>query len=208
MNAHVFGRKILRLSSLEISPPQCFWLSREAYERILRRLVLRSSGRIRWLTGTVVGVQPSPKDLSILSAVTVRLPDGTMQDTPAILVAGIQNFFHLEWNNYLLICGSDCTGGSQAGVKWLRRIASEPCNVEQLRKTNPPKALHWDKLRINYDVGVRFVIFRFYVPPEARDSLPIPGGYENNVWPYTYIPIPGKEHKFFMINRIEGHRSS
>lgn len=207
MNAYVFGRQVLRLSSLE-SSPRCFWLSREAYERILRRLVLGSSRRIRWLTGTAVGVHTSPNDLSVLSAVTVRLPDGTKQDVPASLVIGDYTSFNLEDNENLPLCALDCTGATEAGVKWLRRIASERVDDEQLRELMPSNALPWEKLRITYDVHVRFIIFRFYVPPEARNSLPIPGGYEKNVWPYTYTPIPGKEHKFFMVNRIEGHRGS
>lgn len=93
------------------------------------------------------------------------------------------------------------------GLKLIRRIASEPSNSEEIQKLVFPRALSWDQLRVNYDCRQRFVCFRFHVPPEARDSLPIPGGYENNVWPYSYVPVPGKEHKFYMINRIEGHRS-
>lgn len=62
-------------------------------------------------------------------------------------------------------------------------------------------------MRVSYDCSQRFINFRFYIPPEGRNSLPIPGGYENNVWPYTYIPIPGKEQKFYIINRVEGHKS-
>lgn len=60
---------------------------------------------------------------------------------------------------------------------------------------------------MTYDCRQPFICFRFYVPPEGRDSLPIPGGYENNVWPYTYVPMPGKERKLYIINRIEGHHS-
>lgn len=87
MNAYVFGREVLRLSSLK-SAPKCFWLSREAYERLLRRLVLGSSKRIRWLTGTVTGVSASPTDLSVLSAVSVRSSDSTVEEIPASLVIG------------------------------------------------------------------------------------------------------------------------
>lgn len=81
-------------------------------------------------------------------------------------------------------------------------------NAEILQKLRPPSALDWDKLKVDYDIGLRSTCFRFHVPPEACESLPIPGGYENNIWPYSFAPIPGKESKYYLINRIEGHRSA
>lgn len=71
----------------------------------------------------------------------------------------------------------------------------------------PSGALSWDDVKIEYNTAQKYISYRFHVPPEARGRLPIPGGYENVPWIYTYMPIPGKENKLFMINRIEGHRS-
>lgn len=90
-NLHTFGRKVWRISNnnhIKRETSQCFWLSRDSYERLLRRLVLKSSNRVRWITGTVTGFDANPKDLSILSSVTLRLPDGTEQKVPSTLVIG------------------------------------------------------------------------------------------------------------------------
>lgn len=84
---------------------------------------------------------------------------------------------------------------------------SETENAKELQSVVPSSALPWDKLKVSYSCGTKAIVFGFFVPPEARSSLPIPGGYENNVWPYTYMPIPGVEHKFYIINRVEGHCS-
>ena len=88
----------------------------------------------------------------------------------------------------------------------MRRITSEAVNAEKIQKLAPPYALPWDQLRVSYDCKQRIVDFSFYIPPEGRDSLPIPGGYEHNAMPYAGMPIPGKERKCFLIIRIEGHR--
>lgn len=103
VNAYAFGRKFLRIPKNDrtnVENPQCFWLSRDAYERLLRRLVLDSSKRIRWMVGTAINVRTNPKDSSILSAVAVRLPDGTEQDVPATFVVGAARYpliFHFRF---------------------------------------------------------------------------------------------------------------
>lgn len=61
-------------------------ISREGYERVLRRLVLDSTDRIKWLTGTVTGFNVNPGDESILSSVEVRLPDGKTNLTAALVI--------------------------------------------------------------------------------------------------------------------------
>lgn len=77
--------------------PQCFWLSRDSYERILRRLVLASSDRVRWMTGTVSGLHIDPQNPSILSAVSVRSPDGSEKIVPATLVVGAISLSAIFW---------------------------------------------------------------------------------------------------------------
>ena len=72
----------------EKNPPICFWLSRDGYERVLRRLVLASSDRIRWVTGTVVGVKTDQKDPSKLSSVLIRSADNAEQEIQASMVIG------------------------------------------------------------------------------------------------------------------------
>lgn len=97
VNTYSAGRQILRVhkegDSTEI--PQCFWLSRDAYERLLRRLVLASSDRVHWMTGTVSRLQIDPKDSSLLSAITVRLLDGSEKIVPATFVIGALSYLHI-----------------------------------------------------------------------------------------------------------------
>ncbi|KAH8117861.1 hypothetical protein DFH11DRAFT_1503246 [Phellopilus nigrolimitatus] len=190
VNVHSYGKEIMKLPKDEYPDgnyPQCFFMTREMYERVLRRLVLNSSKRIRSVVGTATGVKTIPGDPTTLSSVTVRAAEGAEENVPATLVI-------------------DCTGGTQAGLKWIRRIANEPAHADALQRLVPAGALPWDDLRVEYNTKQRYIRFRFYVPPEARARLPIPGGYARNTWMYTYMPVPGVERKLYMINRIEGHR--
>ncbi|THH06443.1 hypothetical protein EW145_g4086 [Phellinidium pouzarii] len=190
VNGHAFGRPIMKIPMHEYPDgnyPECLFMTRELYERLLRRLVTQSSKRIRWVVGTATGINTVPGDPTTLSSVTIRTPEGNGEKIPAALVI-------------------DCTGGTQAGLKWLRRIAADTVNTETLQKCAPAGALSWDDVKIEYSTAQPYIVYRFYVPPEARAKLPIPGGYENNIWPYMYMPVPGVERKIFMMNRIEGHR--
>lgn len=88
LNVHLYGKKCFHSSSLG-GLPQCLgFMSREGYEHLLYRLVLAFSKRMRWMSGTVTGVINSPEDLTVLSAVTARIPDGLAQEIPASLVIG------------------------------------------------------------------------------------------------------------------------
>ncbi|KAL5526456.1 hypothetical protein ACEPAF_8179 [Sanghuangporus sanghuang] len=190
VNCHCHGRHFMALPRQEFpdgKQPKCFFMSRELYERLLRRLVLNYSDRIRIKIGTVTNLDADPADLVTISSVSVRLPDGDMEDIPATLVI-------------------DCTGGTQAGFKWLRRIATDPMNSEGLQRYTPSGAIPWDDLRLAYNTAQKYIRFRWHIPEEARGRLPIPGGYNNVPWMYTYFPVPGKEQKLFMFSRIEGHR--
>ena len=64
------------------------FISRDAYERILRRLVLSFSNRIRWVTGTATSVLVAPKNPNVLESVTVRKPDNSEEVIPTTLVIG------------------------------------------------------------------------------------------------------------------------
>lgn len=57
----------------------------------------------------------------------------------------------------------------------------------------------------------RYRTFRFTLPPEARARLPIPGGYERFIhrpWIYSYMPVPGVERKYLVVDKLDGHRST
>lgn len=201
LNVHVAGKELLRIGKRQPKAEniQCFFLSRDGYERVLRRLVLKSSGRIKWLTGTVTGFSVSPEDVSAISSVEIRGSDNKRSDVPTSLVVGWYQGVYSFNDAYAL---TDCSGTTQIGFKLLRRIASE-----RIEKRPTADTLPWNKIRTTYDCGVRYKAFRFCVPVEARDSLPIPGGYNSCTFIYTALPIPGKTNLLISMNRIEGHRS-
>ena len=62
-------------------------MSRDAYERLLRGLVRKSSKRINWISGTAIGVKTAPGDTSRLESVTIRTLDG-IEEIPGTLVVG------------------------------------------------------------------------------------------------------------------------
>lgn len=69
-----------------------FFMSREAYERMLRGLVRNFSNRIQWVTGTVTGLKAAKDarqngELRVESAL-VRLPNGEEQTISGSLVIG------------------------------------------------------------------------------------------------------------------------
>ncbi|EJD02944.1 uncharacterized protein FOMMEDRAFT_134111 [Fomitiporia mediterranea MF3/22] len=181
--AHLFDTKLMRPPrGADGSCLQNLYLSRESFERLLRRLVVRCSPRIRWMVGTAKSVDTVQGDTNTLSSVTVRLPDNSEQTIPAALVV-------------------DCTGTTQAGLKWLKRIGAETDKTEGGRL-----ALSDPDLRISYCTNQQTRTFYFPIPPEARKKLPIPGGYDNAKWLYTFTPVLGKGRKSVFVDRLEGHR--
>lgn len=65
-----------------------FFMSRDAYERILRGLVRKTSKRIGWLTATATGLKSDPGDSSRVQSVLIRTPEGLEKEIPAELVIG------------------------------------------------------------------------------------------------------------------------
>lgn len=106
--------------------------------------------------------------------------------------------------SFHLIDALDCTGRSQSGLKWLRRINQEDTGIS----TKDEEINNKNILRLDYNTKQRYQNFRFFVPPDVRSRLPIPGGYEHGgPWLYTFMPKPGKEQKYFVVDRLDGHRS-
>lgn len=59
-----------------------------------------------------------------------------------------------------------------------------------------------------YNTKRRYQDSRFFVPSDVRPRLPIPDGYEHGgPWLYTFMPKPGREQKYFVVERLDGHRS-
>ncbi|KLO08764.1 hypothetical protein SCHPADRAFT_931591 [Schizopora paradoxa] len=186
LNCYTWAGRVFRSSKHwypEGEAPQIFSCSRDAYERLLRCLVMKSSSRIRQVTGTVTGVKPFADDHSKIEKVVVSKSDsdGTkLLEIPAALVV-------------------DCTGATQAGFKWIKRLCANT-NSQEIGSDR------WNKLIDSYNIHGNWKAFDFFVPPEIRAVVSIPGGYDNYKWLYTFIPFPGCENKLFLINRIEGHR--
>lgn len=163
--------------------PEMFFCSRDGYERLLRFLVVGSSNRIRRMAGTAVGIETDDNDFEKINFVNVAPSDGGKTlDIPATLVV-------------------DCSGGTQAGFKWLKKLHSSMTAQD----TESTKLLIWDNLVNSYDIHARWRVYDIHVPKALRSTLPIPGGYDNCKWLYSFIPFPGRETKNFVIHRLEGH---
>ena len=68
--------------------PQTTFITRESYERALRDAVLKAAPRIRWLSGTVTGLNASPNDFESVKSVNVRTADKSEKEISAALVIG------------------------------------------------------------------------------------------------------------------------
>ena len=65
-----------------------FVISRESYERALRGCVLKSSSRIKWITGTATGISVPQDDPDRIESVSIRIRPGEELTVPAALVIG------------------------------------------------------------------------------------------------------------------------
>lgn len=99
LNLHAFGGHIMKVPT-SFYPnggvTDGFFMSREAYERMLRGLVRNFSNRIQWVTGTVTGLKAAKDarqngELRVESAL-VRLPNGEEQTISGSLVIGEFSF--------------------------------------------------------------------------------------------------------------------
>ena len=66
-----------------------FVISRESYERALRGCVLKSSSRIKWITGTATGISVLQNNPDRIESVTIRIRPGEELTVPAALVIGL-----------------------------------------------------------------------------------------------------------------------
>lgn len=71
------------------------FMSRENYERLLRRLVRESSRRIRWLIGTATGLKTA-ENSSVIKSVLVRVRSGQEEEIDASLVIGERDAIELS----------------------------------------------------------------------------------------------------------------
>ena len=95
----------------------------------------------------------------------------------------------------------DCSGSSQVGFKWLKRLylTSNP---------SPRSSQAFDDIKLEYKTMQRYLVYKIFVPPTIRYLLPIPGGYDRAGSIRACIPKPGVERCAYAVNRLEGHRSA
>lgn len=94
LNCYTWAGRVFRSSKHwypDGDAPQIFACSRDAYERLLRSLVLNSSRRIRQVTGTVTGVKAFADDHTKIEKAVVSKSDSDgvkLLEIPAALVVG------------------------------------------------------------------------------------------------------------------------
>ena len=65
------------------------YATRDTFERVLRRLMHKPGGRIRWISGTVTGLQKSEVvGENRVKSVSIRMESNEEQVIPASLVVG------------------------------------------------------------------------------------------------------------------------
>lgn len=86
---------------------------------------------------------------------------------------------------------ADCSGDSQAGLKWLKKAGFD---IPQ-------------DFRHEYDQKLYYVTITFTVPEETRAVLSIPGGYENAGWIYTFVPDYNVSNAGFVLGKMDNDTS-
>lgn len=150
VNAHAYGKHIVNLPREEFSDgriPKAFFMTREIYERLLRRLVLGRSKRIRWKVATATGACLAPDDCKTISSVRIRTPDGAESDVPATLIIGMSRFVrYRSSSDEVSQIALERRRPVSDGYSGLRKIPSapRPCN-----ETHRHRPVHGITLSLN-----------------------------------------------------------
>lgn len=138
--------------------PDTVVMRRSKAQRVLHRLLVQhpTATNITLLGATVRGFQASA-DMASIQSVSVRTLDGTqLALNDVALVVG--KFVCIAVHFMLLVSFKDCTGMTQAGLKWLKSAGfSLPENT-----------------RCSYNGNLHYATLCFTVPPELEAMLPIP----------------------------------
>ncbi|KAF8916286.1 hypothetical protein CPB85DRAFT_1251006 [Mucidula mucida] len=153
--------------------PKTFFASRQALETLTRRLTLtKEYPNIEQIIGTVTGYTADEKHPDRLSKVSLRTREGATIDLDATFVI-------------------DCTGPTQAGIKWIQRAGFNGDDFNALRSS--------------FDQKMHYVTFQFYISPELGAKLPIPGGFENiGGGIIIYYPDTSRDHRYISAVKAEG----
>ncbi|KAJ6517275.1 hypothetical protein C8R47DRAFT_250943 [Mycena vitilis] len=146
--------------------PDTLIMRRPSVQKVLHRLFIQhpTSAKITILPGTVRCINASESGASI-DSVTVQQLDGQCTTLPdAALVV-------------------DCTGTTQAGLKWL------PAAGFRIPAT----------IRARYDGNVRYSCITFDVPPALATKLPIPAPQRETAGVYISAPHDDTHSSFVML---------
>lgn len=180
--------------------PQSLWASRPALETLLRRLTLDQTrySNISQMTGTVVGVGSDAS--GYLNQVSVRTKESGVENIDAVLVVGKSHALILRLSLTIHRWRTDCTGPSQAGIKWLRRAGFDSAISDD------SFALELDRLKLTFDPKMHYSTCRIDVSPSLAEKLPIPGGYANANGPLLQLfPDMSKDGSYFGCIKMEAN---
>ncbi|KAF9021116.1 hypothetical protein BDZ89DRAFT_1019753 [Hymenopellis radicata] len=170
-----FGGKYLRVPYAQYlyNLPKTFYATRQALETLIRRLTLDPvvCPNIHQIAGTVVGVERDPSNPTYLDRVQVRTEDG-VSDIEAVLVV-------------------DCTGSTQAGIKWLHRADGDQGKMSL------------DRLKVSFDPKMHYSTMRLTVTPSLAARLP--PGYNPAGAVFLLVPNEPGDNKHFICFKTEAN---
>ena len=62
-------------------------------------------------------------------------------------------------------------------------------------------------VRLEYDQRLYYVTITFDVSEEMKRAMPIPGGYDNAGWLYTFVPHPKLTDTGFVLGKMDNDTS-
>lgn len=63
-------------------------------------------------------------------------------------------------------------------------------------------------IRLEYDQRLYYVTITFTVSREMKRAMPIPGGYDNAGWLYTFVPHPKLTNMGFVLGKMDNETSA
>lgn len=159
--------------------PTTVRITRAGFEIMLRRLVMNSCENVRYVAGTVLGLEQTDNTNVITG---VRVKTASKEITLSAILA------------------IDCTGASSAGLRWLRDLANAAKNEEAVKQL--------DNLRLTYDPKQSYRTIDLDIPPELIPRLMdagFPSGWDSTGMVLTVFPDLKLENKFFSITRKDNN---
>ncbi|KAF4581576.1 hypothetical protein EYR40_009859 [Pleurotus pulmonarius] len=152
--------------------PSAMFIRRPKFEAVLYQLLIESSSDcIQMIQGSVTGLVPSG-DMCNIQSVDVRTADGgekTVEDVALVI---------------------DCTGSTQAGLKWLKTSGFISPRTD-------------GDLRLTYNPKLSYVTVSFQDFGDLAQDLPIPGGFDQAGFICTYNAYPKWGNSGFVFARMD-----